>query len=113
MRIRNAIILILWLASLGAPLLSLPASECEEACCVMTETTCPMENHEEECPSMMAGTPLHPIPAAPIDTYKGKVTLAKPAALQIILVDLQPDHQTIQARPDPAPILPLSTPLLI
>ncbi len=113
MKIRNAIILILWVASLGAPLLSLHASECEEACCVATENTCPMEEHGDKCPGMQAGTPIHPIPAAPINTYKDTVILAKPAALQMILVELQPDHLTIRPQSNPPLILPLATPLLI
>ena len=113
MRIRSAIVLILWVASLSAPFMSLHGDECDIACCVMTANACPMEEHSEKCPGMQAGTPIHPIPAAPIITREDTVVLARPATIQVTLVDLQPDNQTIQARPDPAPILPLSAPLLI
>ena len=113
MKIRSTIILMLWVTSFGLPFMSLRADECDRACCVTTKSTCPMEEQGGKCPGMQAGSPLHPVPVAPINTHKDTVILAKPAAVQVTLVEPQPDHLTIRAQPDPPLILPLATPLLI
>lgn len=113
MKVRSTIVLILWVASLSAPLISLHADECDMACCAMTENACPMEESGEKCPGMQTGTPIHPVPAVPINTHKQVVIIADPAAIQVTPVDLQPDHLTIRVQPDPPLILPLATPLLI
>lgn len=70
MKIHSTIVLILWVVSISAPLMSLHADECDMACCVMTENICPMEEHGEKCPGMQAGTPIPPIPVAPVNTVK-------------------------------------------
>jgi len=113
MKVRSTIVLILWVASLSAPLMLLHADECDMACCEMTENACPMEESSEKCPGMQAGTPIHPIPAVPVNTHKQVVIIANPAAIQVIPVDLQPDHTNVQVQLIHPLILLLYTPLLI
>ncbi len=114
MKIRSTIVLMLWVASLGSPFMSLNAGECDRACCVVTKSTCPMEQQGGKCPCIQADTPFPPIPAgAPIIVQENTVVLAILATVQVTLVEPQPDHLAIRAQPDPPLILPLAAPLLI
>jgi hypothetical protein len=114
MKVRSIIALFLWITYLGTPLLSLQAGTCDMACCVENQSACPMDDHEEDCVSLEAATPILVISADTSKSFKVKYYSLNPSKLEVI----QDDHhvQRSLAPSDqlfPLLLRPVSTPLLI
>ena len=103
--------MILWLASLGAPLLAQAADECEQTCCADLETGCPMEQGDNDCPFLEASDPLTSAPALPAKTTA--THLATTATTLPVLLAQQVDLAALQAQLHPPPPAVRFSPLLI
>ena len=113
MRLNSTFTLILWLASLGAPLLAQAADDCRQVCCADLETSCPMERGDFECPFMVVSDPLPGAPALPAKTAPKAAGLV-PAATTVPVVLAQ--QLQVAARQTQLHLPPLAvrfSPLLI
>lgn len=114
MKVRSIITLVFWIASMGAPFLSLQADACEGSCCITQVAVCATEGISDDCPGMADASRLHPIPAAPpIKAVHGKAIQATVAASLTMPLELSLAHPTIQALPAPLRLPPPPTHLLI
>ena len=111
MRPSSTFTLILWLASLGAPLLALAADECEQTCCAALETGCPMEQGDNDCPYLEVSDPLTSAPALPAKTTA--THLATTAATLPVMLAQQVEMAALQAQRHPPPPAVRFSPLLI
>lgn len=113
MKVRSIITLVFWIASMGAPFLSLQADACEGSCCITQVAVCATEAISDDCPGMQDASRLHPIPPVPINTVHGKAIQATVAASLTMPLELSLAHPTIQALPAPLRLPPPPTHLLI
>ncbi len=105
--------MILWLASLGAPLLAQAADECRQACCADLETNCPLEQGENDCPFMVVCDPLPAAPALPAKTAPKAASLATTATNLPVVLAQQLQVVALQAQLRPPPLADRFSPLLI
>ena len=113
MRPSSTFTLILWLASLGAPLLALAADECEQTCCADRETGCPMEQGDNDCPYLEVSDPLPSAPALPAKTTPQATHPATTATTLPVVLAQQVDLAALQAQLHPPPPAARFSPLLI
>ncbi len=113
MRPSSTFTLILWLASLGAPLLALAPDECAQACCADLETSCPMEQEDFKCPFMAVSDPLPGASALPAKTTPKAAGLATTATTLPVVLAQQLEVAAMQAQLHPPPLADRFSPLLI
>ncbi len=113
MRPSSTFILILWLASLGAPLLALAPDECQQTCCADLETGCPMEQGDNDCPFMAVSDPLPSTPALPANTTAKATSLAPTATTLPVILAQQLQVTVLPAQLHPPPPAVRFSPLLI
>ena len=113
MRLNSTFTLILWLASLGAPLLAQTADECQQTCCADLETGCPMEQEDNDCPFMAVSDPLPGAPALPAKTTPKTADLATMATTLPVVPAQQLQVAVLPAQRHPPPPAVRFSPLLI
>ena len=113
MKIRSIIALFFWVAYLGAPLLTLHAGTCEMVCCVENQSSCPMDEHEEDCVSLEAATPILALSVDTSKSFNGKLDFVEMSDLEIIPVSHYSRIIASHDQSHPLLLRPLSTPLLI
>ncbi len=113
MRLNSTFTLILWLASLGAPLLAQAADDCRQVCCADLETSCPMERGDFECPFMVVSDPLPGAPALPAKTTPKAADPATTAITLPVVLAQQLQVTALQAQLHPPPPAVRFSPLLI
>lgn len=78
MKIGKALVLTVWIGSLGISFLPTNGMVCQGDCCSVMEAGCDMQGMEDGCPGFQAA-PIHPIPAAPV---------------QVVSIEKYTTHQT-------------------
>lgn len=113
MKVRSIIALFFWLAYLGTPLLTLHAGSCKMACCVEDQSSCPMDDHDKDCVSLEAATPILALSADTSKSFKAKLSFISPSSLEITSEDDFTRISAYYGQSHPLLLRPLSTPLLI
>jgi hypothetical protein len=113
MKVRSTIALIFWVAYLGTPLLTLHAGTCDMACCVENQSSCPMDEHEDDCVSLEAATPILAVSAPASKSFNAKLYFVDVSDLEIIKEGNRSQVIAFHYHPHPLLLRSLSTPLLI
>lgn len=113
MRLNSTFTLILWLASLGAPLLAQTADECQQICCADLETSCPMEQEVNDCPFIAVSDPLPGASALPARTIPKAAGLAVAATTLPVVPIVRQYVAGFQTLLPPPPLAARLSPLLI
>ncbi len=113
MRLNSTFTLILWLASLGAPLLAQTADECQQTCCADLETSCPMEQEGNDCPFMAVSDRMPGAPALPARTIPKAAGLAVAATTLPVVPIVRQYVAGFQTLLPPPPLAARLSPLLI
>ena len=113
MKVRSIIALLSWIAYLGVPLLTLHAGTCDMACCVETQSSCPMDDHEKDCVSLEAATPILALSADTSKSFKVKSYFVGPSSLELAREDNFLRITAHRGQSHPLLLRPLTTPLLI
>lgn len=87
-RTGNIFVLVLWVAALVTPVISLDASDCDMICCDLNVVSCPASSLAE-CTTGEATAPIQPEPGTLVEFPSTKVIMAieiaMPVATAIVL----------------------------
>ena len=112
MKVGKALVLTIWIGSLGISFLPIKGMACQGDCCSVMEAACDMQAMDDGCPGFQEA-PLHPIPAAPVHVVTIEKYTTQHASILSIPVENELLRPVLQIHSYPLRLPPPQIHLLI